>query len=581
MGHKVAFENIIPRTSYSLFIVDIPRLTGKELRSAIRHYLTGIYPGDLDQSVIDIIKNGSKKYSYLVFVLDKSFEGKPLPVSTLYTRRYFGRGSGRSLYLGDRWAEYVIVEQGVLVKSVVKPRDKRWRPGQLSSVFGPGDEPVVIFCRETDRSLFDDPAMSGIYKLRILDKDLKRTVTARISLFSNLSPERKRLWILLTILGISIAIGGGSLLYAYKSSLEERLQRSLREQELQDKLKDEERRDRLRLEELQRAYAELAESKVVGPYEIAELIAANLNSRTQIISATIKEGFFQIEAYAPDSLAVLEAFEKNRRIKTPRLQQIRPMGNRERFTLSATVLPEVKEIDPDISVKEQITHLETLVENLRNPFGGRTAISPSLFGVSIRSLLTKWGCQVNTYQYLLTDNGRELEFSIRSPSSRFFNFLQDVSLHGANWEVTLVQIRNLFPQNLLDVVLRVRSRNIIEDRLNDAYVLELEEASGPLPVGNISRHYFNVPLPAPAATPPAPVLPPPLPARIEQVSWLEYMGEVGDGDGGQFLYIKNTRTGNMMKLILNGQGDMSCRFMESGNIEARIGGSMYEIRRRK
>jgi hypothetical protein len=51
---------VIPRTSFSLFIIDVPYLRGKELSSAVRNQIVGLFPGNLEEYVIEIKKTKAK-----------------------------------------------------------------------------------------------------------------------------------------------------------------------------------------------------------------------------------------------------------------------------------------------------------------------------------------------------------------------------------------------------------------------------------------------------------------------------------------------------------------------------------------
>ncbi|MCL2881018.1 MAG: hypothetical protein FWF29_12315, partial [Treponema sp.] len=72
------------RTSYWLFIFEIPHIRGKELLSAITIRLSGVYPGNINDCNIQIRKNGNKKGSHLVFVLKQNAGKTMLPLFPLF-----------------------------------------------------------------------------------------------------------------------------------------------------------------------------------------------------------------------------------------------------------------------------------------------------------------------------------------------------------------------------------------------------------------------------------------------------------------------------------------------------------------
>jgi hypothetical protein len=156
--------------------------------------------------------------------------------------------------------------------------------------------------------------------------------------------------------------------------------------------------------------------------------------------------------------------------------------------------------------------------------------------------------------------------------------LQEASLEDYGWEFTLVQIRNLAPQNALDVVFRIKANTIEFNSTGSFASGEQNESATPLPIPRISRNYYVAPAIPQAA---APVYAAPPPARIEQAAWLEYLGAVDDNILGASIYIKNTRTGGVLRLRLADNGDMRYRILSTGNIEAHMDGRIYEIRRNR
>ncbi|QQO10747.1 hypothetical protein [Breznakiella homolactica] len=579
MSRNLTPEDIIPRTAYSLFTVDIPRLSGKDLAAAVRNYLHGVYPGDIERAVIAVRKNSPKKYSYLVYVFDESFAGKPLPVSSLLVKQCLKKQDADVLYIGDTWTEQIRIEQGVLCGSTVKRRDDKDLTDKIHRLYADGKARVAVFCTEGDTSLIKKNCFKYEYTLYNLEKELRAAGPRGTALFTELTPEWRQRRVLLVLLGLSILFAGTSLGYQYKQHLDAESADIRRAQELSDRKNEEARREAQRLAELRQEYALLAAEQKAGPYEIAEVISDCLDGRTQILSATIKENFFQFDAYAPDSLAVLESFEQHPRVRDSRLQQIRPSGSRERFTVSGSVVPVTEIADTGASAADQIAALERITAEMRGRNRGAGPFSASVFGARIRSMLEKSGCLINSYQYLHGDSGREMEFSIRARSVRFFGFLQEASLGTEGWEFSLVQIRNLAPQDALDVVIRVKPDAAMDFTVPQAVPQPVGGAYLPKPIAAISRNYYSAPAlpPAPAAAAPPP---PPEPKKTETASWLEYLGDVGDA-AGESIYIKNTRTGQILRLVHGGAGDFRYRMLDSGNIEAYIDGNTYEIRRRR
>jgi hypothetical protein len=72
----------------------------------------------------------------------------------------------------------------------------------------------------------------------------------------------------------------------------------------------------------------------------------------------------------------------------------------------------------------------------------------------------------------------------------------------------------------------------------------------------------------------------PPPGKIERAPWLEYIGMVSNSSGEPLAYIKDTRTGEILKLSIDETNNMRYRAVDSGSIHAYINGRVYEISRK-
>jgi hypothetical protein len=582
MARKINAEDMLPRPSYSLFIMTIPHLRGKELRQAVQNHLVGMYPGSLENKSIAIKKNGHEKWSYIVFILEYGADKNLAPSSTLFLAYYFTGKSANAVYVYDNWVEFALIEKGKIISSIVKLRNDIEILSIAPQIFDNNAENIDIFCKSEEAHFFDGALFHGKIVLHQIDQELNSVNAEKIYLFDKFNPGRKRKIILFALLILSATAAGGLALYERHKSLLEEADRIIKLQEQQKLQSEAEKRDLLLLTELRQQHNEIVKNKKTGPFEVAEAIALSLDSQSGIISATIQDGFFQLEANAQDALEILKAFENNRRIRSPMLQQAHPLNGMERFSISGTVIPEIEAIDQYLPIGEQINQLKERIQDYENSQNDKIKESPSNFGVNIRSLALKWGCRINSYQYLNAQEGKEIEFSVQAPSNRFFAFLQEASQGNNGWVFALVQIRNLAPQNALSVVFRVRAETIIDNAFEPAPdMAALSRDNEPISVARISRNYYA---PAPyvprqTADPPAASPAPPLPRR-EQAAWLEYVGTISDNDNRQYIYVKNTQTGLLLKLAEFGEGDMRYRSLSSGNFEAQMDGKLYEIRRR-
>jgi len=572
MNHKNKNSDMLPITSYSLFIRDLPpRLGGKALEKIARNDLIGLYPGKLDDCTLFIKRNNRKKGSYLVFVLDKELPKKPLPVSTLFIMKYFCGKNARALFVDSNCMEFIVIKNGALESSVKLRNDAVFKE-LINQFFDEENKKLDVFCRGDDAHLFRDNKCDFDITIHLIEDELDKFPSYTYSLFDHLSIERRIQKLILFFLVLFVM--GGTVCYFYiKHQMD--IEAIFRNRSLEEakKLRDEEaRNDKRRILELQERYRRLIEHRTAGPYETMDTISRCLDDKVRISSITIKDGFFQMEAQASDSLEILKLFEDTFKVRNPMLQQIHPLKNGESFTISGTVVPEKESLDTllSLSTREQIVNLNELIAKEENKNQGK--LRPSDFGVNIRGLLARWGCFINSYQYLTIGNDREIEFSIKATSNNFFSFLREASINNNGWIFTLVQIRNLAPQNAVDGLFRVRAETIVEDGMDTIEPYKEGPASG------ISRHFYTPPPPqpqiiktSPVSIPPSP--PPPTPVKPEPApSWLAYIGATSDDSGSQFIHVKNTRNGIIHKLEYT--------ITPMGTIVVQIEGKLYEITRR-
>jgi hypothetical protein len=568
------------RTAYWLFVLEIPHVRGKELASAVKFKLSSLYPGNVNDCNIQIRKNGAKKWSYLVFVLDKDTGNTMLPLSPLFVQYVYARKTANILYVGKKWFDYVRIEDGAIKSSTVKVRNETVLLYDVKRLCS-AETDLVIYCDKTDKALFTPLQENN--NIRFLDSqaELKKIDVHKISLFTEKSPVIKRRRILAVAAILSLLIAGSWLLYQRSKNENEHSAQLRLEQEQLQKTALERQQETQRLSELKIQYQEIIASKTATPFDIATVIAECADQQTRIQSATFNGNFFQIEGITNNSLNLLHRFENHRLVSDVRLHQVHPAASRDTFTLSGTVQTETIPIDESLPLKEQIATLESLIAAETNFTSSETQLSPSAFGEAAKALFSKWGCTVNSYQFMNEPQKTEVEYSLRGSGSGFFNALYEIKTTRRLWDVHLTQIRNLYPRNMLDIVVRIKTE-YHHTKTGDPNTTP-PEPGNPYPVANISRNYF---VPAPVSRIPtvpvireqAPAVT--VPARAERASWLEYVGSVNDNSGGRFIYVKNTRTGVMLKLENLNEGNMRYVAGPSGSIIAYIDDQIYEINRR-
>jgi hypothetical protein len=567
------------RTAYMVFILEIPHIRGAELISAIKFKLSGLYPGNIDENNIQIRKNGNKKWEYLVFVLNKDTGHTMLPLSPLFVRYVFAKETANVLYVDKHWLDYTCIENGVIRSSTVKIKNESRLIDDVKN-FCSMDSELILYCDETDKTLLS-PLQSN-NNIRFLDSnaELKKTDVHKISLFTEKSTVIKIRRGLIAVAILFLLVISILLFYRRREKEKEFYALQRFEQEQLQKANLEKQREAQRLSELKLQYQEIIASKTAAPFDIAAVIAECAGTQTRIQSATINGSFFQIEGISGNSLELLRKFENHRLVDSARLHQVHPANSRDTFTLSGTVHMETVSFDEArLPAGELITLLENLINTEQNYTLSETQLSPSSFGESVKALFTKWGCTVNSYQFMNEPQKTEIEYSLRGPGNGFFNALYEIKTNHRLWDIHLTQIRNLYPRNMLDIVLRIRTEY---HQSNNGKPADIPPSENPIPypVANISRNYFPSVSGFRVLREPAVVMEQALPAKTERVSWLEYVGSVNDDSDDRFIYIKNTITGEILKLGQFSEGNMRYAISSSSGIIAYIDDHIYEINRR-
>jgi hypothetical protein len=567
---------IYDRTKFSVFVFEVPRLKGRELREAIRFKLVGMYPETPVNENIHVIKNGKKKWSYLVFVLEHA-EKKLLPLSTLFIQWYFSKKDASVLYIDKNWVEYVSIEHGCIMQNAVRRRNDEQLFEDISLQFGNTINSITVFGYEKDHVLFLDRQDNYTYSFHDINRELRTINVHNYALNRYLSPSIQRFRVI-SIIAITLFTTIFSFIM-YRNHLQERERRAQEYREHEYSRLNEERmkKEMDLLAERMAAYQELTANKIPGPFEMASIVSECLDNATVIRSATFNGGFFQIDGSGRNALLLLQNFEKNGRVREARLHQVHPENGRDTFTLSGAIIPFIETVNAMASIKEQIAALEMLIGREKSR---EEPMSPSEFGDAVAGILLKWKCLVTGFQYLAEGEAVEIEYTLRGTSANFFGFLREISDH-ASWEIPMMQIRNLYPVNNLDIVFRIRAT--YSPPANMAFMMENHDMPNPYPVEHITRNYYAGPVfNAVRIQPvePQTILPINAPQRTEQALWLEYIGLVKREDNEPMLYVKDTRADRIVRLILSDSGNMRYHITENGIIIAYIDGRIYEINRK-
>jgi hypothetical protein len=566
------------RIAYSIFILEIPYIKGKELEQAVRYKMLGLYPGDISEKQLQIKKNASKKWSYIVMILDKDVGSVMLPLSPFFIQYLFPKQSLTVVLMYEDWVEFSILENGCLVKSAVITRDNERILADISG-YDKTVKELTIICDQADKFLFS-PLFSQ-YKISFLntENELRKIDLSKISLFSEKSPIVKRRRVLLTIISVTLMTTAIMLIYQHRKAEFERKNEERFYVEEQMKLAEERQQQSLQLLELQSYYSKIISDKNITPFDMAWIISGCRESGTRLQSVTFNNNFFQIEGITRSSLDLLANFEKHRQIHDVTLHHVNPSRNMDSFSISGMMLPEVEIVDSNMPIQEQIAIYKVLIEREERRSQPNEQLSQSAFGQKTRTLLLEYGAHIISYRFTAISPMMEIEYSIRCSSAGYFNFLFSIRENHSAWEISRVQIRNLYPQNILDIVFLIKTKfpNEIENNPQD-----FEQLVSPMPysITAISHNFFTPVASGVTAQMAVRQEVPTIPqARTEMAAWLEYIGTVTNNETS-FIFVKNSRTGEIIRLSNAESGDMRYVIKDTNTVIAHISNQILEITRR-
>lgn len=571
MNHRLETDALVDRRLYSVFTLHIPRLRGKKLRNAIRYKLVTIFPGDINEFDFDYKRNGSEKDSYLVFVLPKTLSGGAKYLSTLIVKNHVRVNKGSVWFIHNDWFEVCVFADNALQSTYVKKSNFETLADDISRISNEGAEQVYIVFPKSKAQYLQ--ACVAIDKSRFLYIEDIFVSIENDTVFTNTGPKYRRKRKLRAIVLCAIIVGLGCFFAQYHAIVRERA--------------FEREKTEMELERYRKKQAELAAEKIklgdeldgllskrtIYPFDVIKIVATCLDAKTQIISATFKDDFFQIEAVTPDALQVLRHFEENRMITNIAMQNISTVKGAERFSVSGSVEPMIIPHKKNSDLEKEIQALKILIdaEKKRNAFF--LYKSRSDYASSIRTLLRENDCILNRYKFVQTENGDEIEYSFIATNDSIVKFLNSATRDSKQFEITLIQIKNLTPTVALDVTVRMHI-SVIEGN-SEPDTGDSDFVFSQLSISDIKKNYYAVSVrsdfPQSNETEKRKPSGKPLPR-------LEYVGTITGTNGSQYVYAK-TISGEVLQFLLGGQGGMSCKAISVNSYEAIMKSEVYEIRR--
>ena len=590
----------IPRSEFQVFPVELPPLSRKEREKAAVNKLRGIYPATLEDKFIVIHPNGNRG-AYLLMVFNENLKFDPLSISTLAAVKLCKKNNRNCIIACDGWLEYLVLEEGRVVSSMVyaietnlvdqlTEQTEQWLGCTQSQeeeipVKEKAAMAIEVFCLKSDIPS-NTPVRNGdyIFYFNDIEKALLSHPRSSWSCFPKRLPQVKRRRRLFTFAACLALITATIFFQGWYKNREAEIA-ARREAERRSALEAEEIRameERLAL--LQLAWEEQLASQNIGVYASLEVLASSLSPAIRISSASIKEdGSFRLEASSTDAIAALLSLQGHPEINNAVIGTIVWDGSLEQFTVSGTVVKAPLMPRLNLSSLEKIAWYEKVLTNFTQYTNmPETAAAAA---ANVRGILERHRLIITRFRYLDTDidNGWIIECSISGAGIQLVELLLEADtldfLH-----ITTLETRNR--QNNIDAVVTFFVHGPGSEKFRKDYETHPSTARIAALYGTLPERFIVVPLdipePAISGLPPSTAVPAldSTPPVFNGSEVLEYVGFIGITDGRRYIYVKDTRSGELLRLV-EGDGNYSYRVSNTGSIIALLGGnaSPVEVRR--
>lgn len=570
---------LLQRPEYSVFPLELPAFSRKEREQAVINRLRGEYPGTLDEQTVVVLPNG--KGRYLAVVMAPPEDADPVSLSTLAVRRLCRKGRRYCVVAVPGWIEYVRLENGSVVSSAVSGWDGERLETALAGQAGErfahreedGPQVIEVFCEPPYRR---EELSVGPFNFHFtsLETALGRMSRASYSCFPGRLAAVRRRHLAAAALSFSTAV---VLTFVVRGWYAERQAARQAERE-RSRLEAEEaaryEAERRSLAELEAAWREQSEGEPVTVYETLEVLASCLSPSARIVQATVKESGFQLEGTCDDALAALKQLVEHERVACTIQTVIREDGG-ERFTVAGTVSRRFPAGIDAYPPEERRAFYEAELAR----FWERQALTAehaAAAGGMVLRLLERNRCTVQRVRYLEAEGGWILEASVNASAMQIVRAIGEAAAGRQPFRVTAVQTRNRGGDIEAVVTFFVRGpggawrEGDYEEHPSAGRIAALygTVSSGPVPVQTA----------LPAAVP-VPVVPEPLPVpRNPRAVDLEYVGFIGTGDGARHIYVKDLRSGDLLRLT-EGAENYGYVLSGTGAVTARIDGTLVAVRR--
>jgi hypothetical protein len=295
---------------------------------------------------------------------------------------------------------------------------------------------------------------------------------------------------------------------------------------------------------LYKKYHDLYTETPVEPYAFCSLIYQCLDRTTTVDALSITGNTFQADLRGADAVRVLKKFEQQRGLAECTINRIavEQETGKQVYTVSGTavqVLPDSEKKDAD----GRTAFYEKKISGLEIQRNDCAKMTLSEAVLNIRERMNSCGCS-EEYMQRQTNNGCiELDVSMKGTSTAVFSFLKESS---GNSIIKNVRIKNYPDQNTVSALVRIVTY-IPENRQTDNETAPADtQAVTPSAISSVfSGMYSGI---KKTSAVPEGKKESPLVSKPERASWMAYLGTGRTTDGTVFIFIKNTKTGDIMKI---------------------------------
>lgn len=426
MNLKVSSKDFLSPSYYSVFILTLPKVNKKELKQIVLYKLKGIYPGNINNVNLHILKNGSKKNSYIILLVDKKYNDDENLSFILLMNNIKKIKTNKLTFIGNDYIESIFIKNKSIEKYNV--------------------EFIESINVEKANILFDDSN----------DKEIstnKNLSTIRDFYKSN---RNKKIFFGILIL-IVFVFFNIILFHSYKDNankLIEQRKEIQKKTEKQKILKDKE----IKLDKLKNDFFILTKNKNEKIIKIIDCIVNNLTSETKILNLEINNNNFFFTASSFDSLKILNNFEVNKNIKKAILHQVTIEKNFETYSISGEMIKNFETPNDTSNIDEQILWYKNKILEIESKNNVIKDISNSSLIDYLRNTILNYNSNIDSYQILQNKNQNEIEFIFSVNSINLFRLLSLLSSDYQLFDISQLSIRkNEFSS--LSVVLKLLSLN--------------------------------------------------------------------------------------------------------------------------